>query len=514
LKNVLGYDDTTWVQRYCNKDWTGKKMILGKDGPYLPITMVASDVYPVETTDIKKDCLGQPHAATAHPSYNTLTIQHPGELGQEVEAMKGISKLMLLCLRGNVDIMSASVTNIAFAAPVLGMQSVMDGARSGRAVALSDLLRMTFTVVRDLDPHDIRSREMSMTHVSKAMASHLLLGNLATNGVTNAHNEANAVDPSAFLPQQNLSLIMEQQTKDLNSRSELGMDVQDSHNTKMSTGIARIGAVTNMRDITSLCINICAVISAITSDTAPEPILHTIMTTIYKITLNRDWDKWIVACGSQMPHLHLHVYSFIDRIWALLATGATEFSNTNVVTGKRPIADLNLTHHVKAIIALKALVDQITLHQSQGTPILVQASVTSKYSPFAATYPLFPKPNTPAANPAETANSRDAKRTSVTPAVVTNKTASPDNNKKAKVVESTGRDRKNMGIFYLKNPKASGADVFPQDMECGVCVDYTCKEGNAPGKPAHSSTLVTPGIWIRMRSLQSAGTSLRQKKDG
>ena len=89
------------------------------------------------------------------------------------------------------------------------------------------------------------------------------------------------------------------------------------------------------------------------------------MTTIYKITLNRDWDDWLVACGSQMPHLHLHFYSFIDRIWALLATGATEFSNTNVVNENRPIADLNLAHHVKAITVLKALVDQITLHQLQ-----------------------------------------------------------------------------------------------------------------------------------------------------
>jgi hypothetical protein len=309
------------------------------------------------------------------------------------------------------------------------------------------------------------------------MASHLLLGNLSTNGITNAHNEANAVDPSAFLPQRNVSLIMEQQTKDLNSRSELGMDVQDSHKTKMSTGIARIGAVTNMRDITSLCINVCAIISAITSDTAPEPILHTIMTAIYKITLTRDWDEWLLACGSQMPHLHLHIYSFIDRIWALLATGATEFSNTNVVTGKRPIADLNLAHHVKAVRVLKALADQITLHQSQGTPILVQASITSKYSPFAATYPIWPKPNPSAATPSDTTNRRDAKRTnvSVTPAAVPPKTASPDASKKPKVAEAAGISRKSMGIFYLQNPEASGADVFPRDMECKICPDYTCR---------------------------------------
>ena len=105
-----------------------------------------------------------------------------------------------------------------------------------------------------------------------------------------------------------------------------------------------------------------------------------------------------------MPHLHFYFYSFIDRIGALLATGATDFSNINVVSGNRPIWDLNLTHHAKAIKVLQALVNQINLHQSQGAPILVQASITSKYCPMAATYPLFPKPATPGVKPPDTAN--------------------------------------------------------------------------------------------------------------
>ena len=119
----------------------------------------------------------------------------------------------------------AGVSSIAFALPATGMQIVMDGPRSGRAVALSDLLSQKFTVVCDHNSNDIWSREMSMTHVSKALASHLLLGNLATNRVTNSHNEANTVDPSAFLPQRNMMMVKEQQTKDRNSRSELGIDV-------------------------------------------------------------------------------------------------------------------------------------------------------------------------------------------------------------------------------------------------------------------------------------------------
>ena len=70
----------------------------------------------------------------------------------------------------------------------------------------------------------------------------------------------------------------------------LGMDVLDLHKTKTSTGITRIGSITNMRDITSIYINICAVISAITTDTTPEPILRTIMTTISHLTLTQDWE--------------------------------------------------------------------------------------------------------------------------------------------------------------------------------------------------------------------------------
>ena len=185
-----------------------------------------------------------------------------------------------------------------------------------------------------------------------------------------------------------------------------------------------------------------------------------------------------------MPHLHLHIYSFIDRIWALLATGATDFSNINVVSGNRPIGDLNLTHHAKAIKVLKALVDQVTLHQSQGTPILVQASITSKFCPLAATYPLFPKPMTPAANPPDTATRRDAKHTTfTTEAGGNNKIANSEQNKKVKVVETCGADRKNMGMFYLKNAETRAMDIFPRDLAEKICADFTCKERECTRDP-------------------------------
>ena len=134
-----------------------------------------------------------------------------------------------------------------------------------------------------------------------------------------------------------------------------------------------------------------------------------------------------------------------------------------------------MTHHTKAIRVLKALVDQITLQQSQGTPILVQASVATKYSPFAATYPIFGKMNTPAANPPDTANCQDAKQATVPPVAGNNKIASPDQNKKAKVAETCGKELKAMGMFYLTNPESRATDIIPQDLAEKICVDFTCK---------------------------------------
>ena len=73
-------------------------MSMSADGPSLPIILVASDVYPVEAANIKKVYLTQLQSSAVYPYPNTLTIQHPGKVGQEAEAKKGKVKLLLLCL--------------------------------------------------------------------------------------------------------------------------------------------------------------------------------------------------------------------------------------------------------------------------------------------------------------------------------------------------------------------------------------------------------------------------------
>ena len=131
-----------------------------------------------------------------------------------------------------------------------------------------------------------------------------------------------------------------------------------------------------------------------------------------------------------MPHLHFHIFLFIDRIWALLATGATNFSNKNVLSGNRLIEDLNMTHHKKAVQVLRALVEEITLHQSQGTPIIVQALVTMKYCPMSAISSHWPQPAAPTTSPPDNANHRDIKRNPATPVGGNEKDANKLPNKK------------------------------------------------------------------------------------
>jgi hypothetical protein len=54
-----GHNHTAFVQKYFDKDWTGK-MELTAEGPILLILWVSSEVFPIKTSGIKKDYLAQP----------------------------------------------------------------------------------------------------------------------------------------------------------------------------------------------------------------------------------------------------------------------------------------------------------------------------------------------------------------------------------------------------------------------------------------------------------------------
>ncbi len=118
---------------------------------------------------------------------------------------------------------------------------------------------------------NIRSRLISIVFINKAIALHLLQGNLATDGVTLLNNEANLINLSLFLPQQNASMINRECSYDLTAHSESNMDIADAHKSKANVAITRIGTMVDMNDFSSLCINCDTIISAIVDSLGPQP---------------------------------------------------------------------------------------------------------------------------------------------------------------------------------------------------------------------------------------------------
>ena len=63
--------------------------------------------------------------------------------------------------------------------------------------------------------------------------------------------------------------------------------------------------------------------------------------------------------------------------------------------------------------------------------------------------------------PSQNANFQDTKCNPDTPNVRNDKDTSKESNKKVKVVETQGVNKKEMGMFYLKNAESRATDIFP-----------------------------------------------------
>ena len=403
-----------------------------------------------------------------------MTIQHPSEVGCDAEAAKGMTKLLLFCLCGDVKFSNGTITNVTYAMPSQGMAIVMSNPCSARPQQFADLLRSSLATAKKNNPNDIRSRELSMTHTSKSMAGHLIIGNLVLDSVTSLYNEAQSIDPTAFLPQRDQAKIASERATNLSIRIEDNFDVLESHRKKTATTITRIGSLTSVRDVTSLCININTVILAITSSDSPQPIIYQLLTKMIELTVSSDYGDWFDQCSSAMTNLHLKLFSYIDMIWVNIARGASEFRNVKVVTKQQPIAAIDMSFYTKAVAVAKALVTEFTIAQSQGAPIVVPDSITSKYCP------KHPKVNvTSVATPAAAAANRGVtfKQDNITLDTGTPKDPDqpPKRSCRGSPSDRPAINKKDLGIFYLNDSDMAPAKVFPKDLSARICVDYTCK---------------------------------------
>jgi hypothetical protein len=127
------------------------------------------------------------------------------------------------------------------------------------------------------------------------------------------------------------------------------MDIADAHKSKTNIAITRIGTMVNMTDFSSLCINCDTIISAIVDSSGPQPVYQQILLKFVNLMNNPDFNAWYAANKASMLYLHWHVYSFLECIFNHLAKFATDFGNVNVMTGTRPLMELNTKPLTKAL---------------------------------------------------------------------------------------------------------------------------------------------------------------------
>ncbi len=136
-------------------------------------------------------------------------------------------------------------------------------------VNFADLVQTTLELAKQQDFTNVCSTQISIRVMSKNLASHMLQGYFATEKVTSLKIEANMIEPSSFLPQRNKCLVKQELTSEVKATSEKVMDFADSHKNKGKTAIVCIGTILSMVDLSSLCINMDMVITAICSNDEP-----------------------------------------------------------------------------------------------------------------------------------------------------------------------------------------------------------------------------------------------------
>jgi hypothetical protein len=301
------------------------------------------------------------------------------EANKESEAKKGIVKLMLFHIRGNIDIEATLVSNITPAFPLKGMQGALNQPCAAPASQFADLVQMTLELAKHQDFTSIQSTQISIQVMSKILESHMLQGNFATKKVTSLKLEANLVEPSTFLLQRNKVLVKRELLSAVKATSEKVMDFANSHKTKGKTAIARIGTMQSMVDFSSLCINMDTIITAICSNNRPQLIFHQILLNFVAIVNNPDWVHWYDNIGL-MPVLHWYCYSFLEQIFNCFADFTTDFGNGNIMTKACPITKLNTSALKSALTVLKSFCSQINLHQATMTAITVMPDSVSAYN--------------------------------------------------------------------------------------------------------------------------------------
>ena len=447
-------------------------------------TFVDSGDYPAITAGIKAIFTPTPPAAHGTSALTTVTVTSPSDIGKDEEAAKGVSKFLLFFLCGDVDFGKTTITNVALAKPSTSMSVVMAANRTARPQALADLLRSFYETARKTNNNDIRSKEISMINVTKALSTHLMAGNFATERVTSMFNEAHAVDMLAFAPQRNTAAINNERVQENDSSMEATMDIPEAHRKKTSTTMSRSGSIASIRDVRSLCINILTLILAVTDGSSPTSILYQLLTKIVDLTNNHEFNEWMEYCGPSMKHLHFLILKVVDTIWVNAGKSSVSFLNVNIMSNNLPVATLDMSYFNRALIALNALIRQFENAQASMIPITILPESIVAFVPAtppntggrnraATTGTATPGATNPGAA-TTTPKGSATKRNEGTPEGGVSRDADhPSKKKRFNASEKKEVVMKEMGMFYLTAAAMKKSNVFPSAIT--ICPDFACK---------------------------------------
>ncbi len=223
----------------------------------------------------------------------------------------------------------------------------------------------------------------------------------------------------------------------------------------------------------------------------PQPLYRQFLLIFIKIVNSRDWVDWFAKNDRDMPGLHWHLYVYVESIFNLLADCLKNFGNLNIVTGGRPISELNTRSLTKLLRVMKAFITQVDLAQSMNLPIIVCRSNIYKYE-------IKPVNNMNCALSGCSSRANNAKSNGASPTTKTQSShrneaakhdsaVTPDDNAKkpanqclkkpccSVAVDSTKHNVMEMGMFFLSRPDIKASDIYPKGMAESVCVNFTCK---------------------------------------
>ncbi len=152
------------IKKYFNPNWDAKSLpITTSNGPFGAMTLVQLDDFLVAACVIKDLFQLSPQAvALTFASYapGNVMLHLPAEANKVPEAKKGIVKLMLLHICGDIDIKATLVLNITPAVPSKGMQLVLNQPCAAPASQFADLVQMTLELAKQQDFTSIRSTQI------------------------------------------------------------------------------------------------------------------------------------------------------------------------------------------------------------------------------------------------------------------------------------------------------------------------------------------------------------------